>query len=56
MLTEGEGVSPIWKSTQKIRAHSRHPAFFSCKEVGVVLDQNLTIGRNDKWKFFVNIN
>src|SRR6218665_2067663 len=27
-------VSSIWTSTQKIRAHIRHPVF-SCKEVGI---------------------
>ena len=50
------GVSPIWTSTQKIRAHSRHPVFFSCKDVGVVLEQNFAFGRNEKRKFCVNIN
>jgi len=32
------GSSPMWTSTQKIkRVHWRHPIFFSCKEVGVLL-------------------
>jgi len=35
---DGEGVSSMWTSTQKIRAqshHWHHPVFFSCKEVGI---------------------
>ena len=54
---DGEGSSPMWTSAQKIniRDHWRHPAFFSCKEIGVFY-QNFVFGRNKKWKFFGNIN
>jgi len=30
-----EGINAMWPSTQKIRAHRRHPVLFSCKEVAV---------------------
>ena len=45
-MEEGEGQAQVdacgrggelgatWTSTQKIRAHWRHPVFFSCKDVG----------------------
>jgi len=46
-------VSSMWTSTQKIRAHWRHPVSFSCKEVVVFLDQTFAFGRNKKRKFFV---
>jgi len=32
---DGVGVSSMWTSIQKIRAHWRHPVFFSCKEVSI---------------------
>src|SRR6218665_3559038 len=44
----GEGwSSPMWTSTQKIkiRVHSRHTVFFSCKEVGVFFYQNFVFGQ-----------
>jgi len=34
MHADGERVNSMLTSTQKIRAHWRHPVFFSCKEVG----------------------
>jgi len=56
-LRMGEGVSTMWTSTHKFRTHwHHHPAFFSYKEVFVVLDQNFVFGRNKKCKLFVNIN
>jgi len=34
--SDGGGVSSMWTSKQKIRAHHwHHPVFFSCKDVGV---------------------
>jgi len=41
----GEGVCPMWTSTQKIniRVHWRHPLFFSCKEVGVFFTRILSL-------------
>jgi len=32
---DGERVSSMWTSTQKIWTHWHHPVFFSCKEVGI---------------------
>jgi len=39
----GEGVKPMWTSTQKIkiRVNWRHPVFLSCKEVGIFLPEFL---------------
>jgi len=51
----GRGISVMWTSTQKFRAHWRHPVFFSCKEVGIFY-QNFAFGWNKKWKFFIDIN
>ena len=55
----GRGSSPMWTSTQKIkiRIHWRHPVFFSCKEFAWRLfNPNFVFGRNNKWKFFGDIN
>jgi len=46
-----ERVSSMWTSTQKIRAHWRHPGFFSSKEVGVLLDHNFVFRRKKRGIF-----
>src|SRR6218665_3950991 len=53
----GEGSSPMCTSTQKIkiRAHSRHIVFFSCKEVGVFFTRISSLHRK-RWNFFCDIN
>ena len=52
----GEGSSPMWTSTQKIkiRVHWCHTVF-SCKEVGVFFARISSLDRK-KWKFFCDIN
>ena len=50
----GRGISVMWTSTQKFRAHWRHPVFFSCKEVGIFY-QNFVFGRNKIYKLVIQV-
>ena len=49
------GSAPCGRPHRKLEPTDIHSVFFSCKKVGVFLNQTFVFGWNKKWKFFVNI-